>query len=116
MRILNFNQFKLLELHSNDKILQVNKNYNLKIEDKDGLHFLEVLLESHGYSLHRHIINYEFKIIKSNTKNYLVNGRIILGLDFNKLTNQFLYYPFWFDETSKSQTTQIIKKGYLELY
>lgn len=115
MRILNYHKFKLLEFKNTD-ILSPNTTYNLSIKDSNGTHFLEVILESHGYSLHRHITNYEFRITKSSSKDYNIEGRIILGLEFNKKTNQFLYYPFWFDKTSRSQTNQLIKKGFIELY
>ena len=60
MKILNFKKFNLLEFHKMDNILPQNREYDLKIKDNDGTHFVRVKLTSYGWSLHREIIYYEF--------------------------------------------------------
>ncbi len=118
MRILNFKKFNLLEFHKMEDVLPQNRDYNFKIIDSEGTHFVRVKLNSYGWSLHREIIYYEFTVTESDTDSYLVGGMMILGLDFNKRNNQFHFYPYYFDEGihKMNQMSEITKKAYIEVY
>jgi hypothetical protein len=116
MRILNFKKFKLLEFHQQDVLTQ-SKIYELKLVDSQGSHFLKVELTSYGWSLHRHIMNYEFTVIESSTNSYIPGGVMILGLDFNKKENKFYFYPFYNDtkDHKLEQTKKLTKQAYIEI-
>ncbi len=118
MRILNFKKFNLLEFHKMENVLPLNREYNFKIIDSEGTHFIRVKLSSYGWSLHREIIYYEFTVIESDTESYPIGGMMILGLDFNKENNQFHFYPYYFDEGihKMDQMSEITKKAYNEMY
>jgi hypothetical protein len=118
MRILNFEKFNLLEFHKMDNILPQNHEYDFKIVDVDGTHFVKVKLSSYGWSLHREIIYYEFTVIESESESYITGGVLILGLDFNKKKNQFHFYPYYNDEGAHKmdQMSEITKNAYIEIY
>jgi len=117
MKILNFKKFNLLEFHKMDNILPQNREYDLKITDNDGTHFVRVKLTSYGWSLHREIIYYEFTVIESDSTEYVIGGIMILGLDFDKSSNQFHFYPYYNDEGEhkKDQMSEITKNAYIEI-
>jgi hypothetical protein len=117
MRVLNFEKFRLLELKGMENVLTQNKEYNLKIIDNEGEHFVSVLLSSYGWSLHREIIYYEFTIVSSKSDYYPIDGLIILGLDFNKKNNNFHFYPYFnnYGDHKKDQMTEITKEAYIEI-
>ncbi len=117
MRILNFKKFNLLEFQKMDSILPQNQEFNLKIVDSEGEHFVRVKLTSYGWSLHREIIYYEFTIIDSDTESYLIGGIMILGLDFDKNENRFHLYPYYNDQGihKKDQMSEITKIAYIEI-
>lgn len=116
MRILNYKKFQLLELKGMENVLTQNKEYNLKIVDDKGTHYITVLL-SYGWSLHREIIYYEFSITNSNSEQYPNDGLLILGLDFNKKNNNFLFYPYFnnYKEHKKDQMSELTKNAYIEI-
>ena len=101
MKILKFNRF-ILEFHQMENILPINQIYNMLFKDKNGEHFISCELVEHGWSLHREIIYYRFKITKSDSSFYRIGGEFIVNTNFNKKENSFNFFPFS-NETGKNK-------------
>jgi hypothetical protein len=114
MIILNFNKFKVLELHKMDNLLKQLKVYELLVEDNEGKHFIKCRLSEYGWSLHREVIYYQFTVVESDSENYRIGGEMILGLNFDGRENQFHFYPY-FNEVSPNQMTEKTIKALIKI-
>ena len=116
MRIQKFNRF-ILELHQMENILPLNQIYNMIFRDKTGEYLLSCELIEHGWSLHREIIYYRFKIIKSDSELYRIGAEFVVSLNFNKKENTFNLFPFS-NETGKNKLKSMEQKrctAYIEI-
>jgi hypothetical protein len=117
MSILKFKQFIVAEFQSYNDFLKKGQVYKLKLQDLNGEHNIECVISEFGMSLHREITHYQFSIINSDSKDYPIDGEIILGINFDGQENQFNLFPFY-NSTGKNRlrnTERISKKAHIEL-
>lgn len=114
MRILNFKNFRIFELHHDkmEDLLKQNRVYKFLFKDDEGEYILECKLSEYGWSLHREIIYYDFTVLKSDTDKYRPGGRMILGLNFNEQENRFNFFPYYNETDSKYRMMVMDKKTY----
>lgn len=100
MTILNFKQFSILE----SNIIDIGKTLKIEFNDKWGTHILSCQLLDFLWGVNRSKLGYRFKVVETDTNHYPIGGEMILPIEFNNMTNTFLFYPYYNEKGYRMMT------------
>jgi hypothetical protein len=103
MSILNFKQFSILESNK----LDTGSIIKIEFKDKWGTHIVTCQMVEFLWGIDRSKLGYRFRVINSDTNHYPVGSEMILPMNFDNKTNNFLFYPYYNEKPGLRSTNEL---------